>query len=77
MQAFDDHLASQRERFIDELKSFVRQPSVAATHSASAFPPLIVPRETVMMGMVLPFVGRDASSMPSRAASPSAPQVAP
>jgi acetylornithine deacetylase/succinyl-diaminopimelate desuccinylase-like protein len=36
MQAFDDYIASQHERFIDDLKSFVRQPSVAATGEGMA-----------------------------------------
>ncbi len=31
MPGYDEYIASQRERFIDDLKSFVRQPSVAAT----------------------------------------------
>lgn len=31
MQAFDDYLTTQHERFIAQLKSFVAQPSVAAT----------------------------------------------
>ncbi len=36
MQAFDDDVASQRERLIDDLKSFVRQPSIAATGEGMA-----------------------------------------
>ena len=50
MSRYDEYIASQRDRFIDDLKSFVRQPSVAATGDGMAAMADLVQRRLTQIG---------------------------
>lgn len=50
MSRYDEYITSQRDRFIDDLKSFVRQPSVAATGDGVAAMADLVQRRLIQIG---------------------------